>query len=100
MQLKIEELDSLREEVNNLSKLVLHLTSTMGLKKTVSVKDIAEMEGVSVSSLRGNCRYLLPNCGQSQYPDGPTRWDIEVYLSWRSLSPTQRKSALRSALRK
>lgn len=100
MQVKIEELDALREEVENLSKLVLHLTSTMGLKKTVSVKDIAEMEGVSVSSLRGNCRYLLPNYGQSQYPDGPTRWDMEVYLSWRSLSPTQRKSALRSALRK
>lgn len=79
MQVKIEELDALREEVNNLSKLVLHLTSTMGLKKTVSVKNIAEMEGVQLALLGAIVDIFFPNYGQSQYSDGPTRWDIEGY---------------------
>lgn len=95
MQVKLEELEDLKREVSDLKMLLLHLTKMMGLKQTVNVKDIADMEGVSVSSLRGNCRYLLPDFGVSQYPDGQDRWDNEKYLSWRAMDVNQKRRAFK-----
>lgn len=93
MQVKIEELEALQKQISDLTALMLHLSKTMGLKQTVNVKDIADMEGVSVTSIRNNCRYLLPDFGVSQYPDGQDRWDIEKYLSWRAMDVTQKRRA-------
>ena len=98
MQVKIDELDALRADIAGLTTVVTHLVKTVGVKKTVDVKDIADMEGVSVTSVRNNCRYLLPDYGESQYPDGPARWDLEKYLAWRSISPKQRKLAYRQSV--
>ena len=93
MQVKIDEIEELKSQMATLTTVVMHLAHNTGCKKTVSVKDIAEMEGVSVSSIRNNCRYLLPDFGVSQYPDGQDRWDLEKYLSWRSLDIQQRRKA-------
>lgn len=93
MQVEIKEIDELKSQISALTTVVMHLAKNAGCKKTVSVKDIADMEGVSVSSLRGNCRYLLPDFGVSQYPDGQDRWDLEKYLSWRSMDISQRRRA-------
>ena len=93
MQVEIKEIDELKSQISTLTSLVLHLAKNTGCKQTVNVKDVADMEGVSVSSIRNNCRYLLPDFGVSQYPDGQDRWDLERYLSWRSLDISQRRKA-------
>ncbi len=95
MTVELREFDELKKEVAELKMLLLHLTRQMHMKQTVNVKDVAEMEGVSVSSLRGSCRYLLPDYGKSQYDDGQDRWDNDYYFTWRSLSPDQRRRAFK-----
>lgn len=100
MQVKIDEIDELKSEIKTLTSVVLLLAQNAGCKKTVSVSDIAKMEGISIASLRGKCRHYLPDFGVSQYPDGVDRWDIEKYLSWRSMDINQRKRAYSEQLKR
>ena len=47
MQVKIDEIDELKAEIKTLTSVVLLLAQNAGCKKTVSVSDIAKMEGIS-----------------------------------------------------
>ena len=61
------------------------------LPETVDIAAIAKIKGISKTQLREKERYLLPNFGVSQYPDGPTRWDYTVYEAWNRRPVAERK---------
>lgn len=96
-------------EIIELEKKVARLTNefnyffsqTTSTKRTITIKEIAELEGVSVSQLRPNGaeRYLLPRFGQSGYPTGVTRWNVEEYLEWSQIDPRERQQAYLESLR-
>lgn len=96
MEVRIPEMQELAREVHDLKDIVVRLlaTSKEGTL-TVSVLDIARMEGVAPSQLYqgGKERYLLPRFGESAYPTGTTRWPLEEYLEYRKLDPEERKAA-------
>lgn len=91
MTIEVPGMKELLEEVSSLRLEIQMMKRCIPAKCTVSVSDIAELEGVSKSSLYGQEKYLLPRFGESAYPDGVTRWDTEEYLEWRRIPPTQRK---------
>ncbi len=102
MEVKVPEVDALRQEIRFLtSAFNLYVTSSAKAKKTVTPSEIAYLEGVSLSQVRkgGKERYLLPRFGQSGYPTGSVRWDIEEYLAWRKQDPVERRQAYLQSLR-
>ena len=102
MTLDIPEVKALADEISRLRKEFNHLIATsVSIKKTITPSEIARLEGVSVSQIRknGKERYLLPRFGQSGYPTGATRWDVEEYLKWRAIDPMERYEAYLQSLR-
>ena len=93
MNVAIPELDEIRGEMRSLRETVGVLIAISGVKKTVTVSDIAKMEGVAASQLRkgGKERYLLPRFGQSGYPTGTCRWDLSEYIEWSKIDPAERQ---------
>lgn len=93
MDLSIPEFAEIRDEMKSLRSMVGTLLAISGVKKTVTVSDIAKMEGVAASQLRkgGKERYLLPRFGQSGYPTGTCRWDMSEYLEWSAIDPAERQ---------
>lgn len=93
MNVAIPEIDEIRSEMKSLTGMVGTLLALSGMKKTVTVSDIARMEGIAASQLRkgGKERYLLPRFGQSGYPTGTCRWDISEYLEWSAIDPAERQ---------
>lgn len=52
-------------------------------KPVVNVADIAEHFGLSKNAIRkSEYRYLQPNWGVSEFPEGWTRWRIETFIAW------------------
>lgn len=89
------ELLDLVTRMDNIETMVMQLLKSTG-KSVVTIKDIAEMEGVPANSLRagGENRYLLPFFGASEYPsERQAKWKIETYLMWREQDPKERQRA-------
>lgn len=60
--------------------------------QTVTVQNIADIEGVSFSHINNKGRYLLPRYGVSAFPDGHRRWPLDEYLAWRKV-PVEKRIA-------
>jgi hypothetical protein len=102
MEVSIPEVDALRQEVHFLtSAFNLYVANSTKAKKTITPSEIAYLEGVSLSQVRkgGKERYLLPRFGNSGYPTGCVRWDVEEYLAWRKQDPVERRQAYLQSLR-
>lgn len=104
MTIEIPEIVALEREVARLKQQFSIFQTTIPFqkqKKTISIKEIANIEEVSISQLRPNGaeRYLLPRFGQSGYPTGKTRWDIAEYQEWREIDPEERRQAYLEYLR-
>ncbi len=90
-----------KEDLNNFEKkldllndqfaLILQITKS---PTVVKINDIARMENVSTTQIRGKERYLLPRFGVSAF-EGTTRWPMKEYLEWRSIPPDKRKQMWR-----
>lgn len=93
MNVAVPEIEEMRNELNSFKETVEMLLVVSGVKKTVTVSDIAKREGVAASQLRkgGKERYLLPRFGQSGYPTGICRWDLSEYLEWSKIDPAERQ---------
>lgn len=65
---------------------------------TINIGDIAKLKGISRTQITEKERYLLPNFGQSQYPEGPARWDYSVYEDWNRRPLDERKSEYEAVL--
>lgn len=86
-----------KEDLANFEKkldlLNLHFRMVLEVAKlpeVVRISDIARIENISGTHLRGKGRYLLPRFGVSAYDDGTIRWPMEEYLEWRKISPEKR----------
>ena len=101
MNVAIPEIDEIRSEMKSLTGMVGTLLALSGMKRTVTVSDIARMEGIAASQLRkgGKERYLLPRFGEPGYPDGPKRWDLFEYWNWRKIPAEERKRMHKEHLR-
>lgn len=102
MTLDIPEVKALADEIGRLRQEFNSLISqSTTVKKTITPSEIARLEGVSVSQIRknGKERYLLPRFGQSGYPTGAVRWDVEEYLRWRAIDPNERYEAYLQSLK-
>lgn len=86
----LDDLKRVEDKIDNLMALVTNVVNNANGRKVVTVSDICEMEGVSKTQILGKELYLLPNFGQSEYPVGTTRWNIETYLNWRGIPVAQR----------
>lgn len=93
MELRITELDDIKKELSSMQQIILALVETGKVKKTVGIADVARMEGISRTSICGKERYLLPRFGESGYPTGSIRWDIDEYLKWRKIPAEERERA-------
>lgn len=94
----IEDFERLEQKVSDLTALLTNLIAHNGFRQVVTVSDICTIEGLSKPQVLGKERYLLPNFGVSQYPDGTARWDIEKFLEWRAIPIQERKSMYQSYL--
>lgn len=101
MEMKIPELDDLSKRLDDMADIMVRLVATSkDGTLTVSVLDVARLEGVSPSQVYsgGSERYLLPRFGESAYPTGSVRWPLEEYLEWRRKDPKERYVAWRKHL--
>ena len=96
--LKAADFDELLARLDETNERLAFLTLSCKLPETVDIADIAKIKGISKTQLREKERYLLPNFGVSQYPDGPTRWDYTVYEAWNRRSVNERKTELEAVL--
>ncbi len=102
MTIEIPEIIALEKKVADLeNKFTYFFSKQASTKRTITIKEIAELEGVSVSQLRPNGpeRYRLPRFGQSGYPTGRTMWDVEEYLEWSQIDPKERQQSYLESLR-
>ncbi len=102
MTIEIPEIVALEKEVAKLKiEFSYFFSKTTNTKRTITISEIAQIEGVSVSQLRkgGKERYLLPRFGVSGYPTGSTRWNVEEYLEWSQVDPEERRQAYLELLR-
>lgn len=61
-------------------------------KKTLTINDIAKIEGISSDSIKlAKFRYLLPSFGVSEYPSGFARWNKDTYIKWAMIPAHDRK---------
>lgn len=101
MEVMAPEFKEIKNELSEMKDLLSLALTGSSAKLTITVKEIAEKENVSVSSLSpsGKCRYLLPRFGESGYPDGPRRWDLFEYWNWRKIPAEERKRMHKEHLR-
>ncbi len=89
-----ELLDDMRKMYEEILIRLSRIEDAQKLCKTITVKEIAGIEGVSMSLIKTNARYLLPRFGESAYPDGLRRWDLDEYFAWRRIPSSERKKML------
>lgn len=94
----VEDYQRLEEKISDLQVLLKLALGSLGVTQVVKVSDIAEIEGVSRNQLLGREAYLLPNFGESEYPDGVRRWKVETFLDWRKLPIAKRRAMYMSYL--
>lgn len=101
MEMMIPEFKEIKNELSDVKELISFALTGSPAKLTITVKEIAEKEGCSVSALSpsGKERYLLPRFGESGYPDGPKRWDLIEYWKWRQIPVEERKAMYKEHLR-
>lgn len=87
----VEDYEKLLKKVEALTLLVKHMALSLCAKQVVTIADICSMESVSKSQVMGKERYLLPNFGLSDYPEGVIRWKWDTYVAWRDIPASQRK---------
>lgn len=90
MQIEVRD-EELMKEIKLIKDSFRLLVITEG-RPVATIKHIAKMEGCAESQLRrgGRERYLLPRFGESGYPTGTCRWDMNEYLEWRAIPKEER----------
>lgn len=83
--------DRILAELGQLNERLSFVSLSCKLPETIDISNIATIKGISRTQITEKERYLLPNFGQSQYPDGPTRWDYKVYEEWNRRPISERK---------
>ncbi len=85
------DFDKILAELAQMNEKLAFVSLSCRMPETVDIADIVKIKGISRTQIMERERYLLPNFGQSQYPDGPTRWDYKVYEDWNRRPIADRK---------
>lgn len=91
MEIKIEGLNEINLMFEEIISRLERLEKAQKTGKTITIKEICEIEGVGLSLIKTSARYLLPRFGESAYPDGVKRWDVEEFYKWRRIPVEERK---------
>lgn len=88
----LDDYKALEAKVDRLECLLEQISKHIKAPQVVTVADICSIEGVSKSQIMYREAYLLPNFGESEYPDGVKRWNWTTYMSWREIPADQRRA--------
>ena len=91
----VEKVMSSMKSMENLLKIIVRNTK---MPQVVTVSDIAEIEGLSVTNLKDKHPELLPNFGVSDFGSGTKRWHFDTYLRWQEIPVSQRQQMYRNHL--
>ncbi len=86
-----EDLNHFEQKLDLLNTQFSMILQIAKMPTIVKIQDIARMENVSSTFIRGKGRYLLPRFGVSAFGDGCIRWSMQEYLDWKEISPDKRK---------
>lgn len=89
----MERFTSSLKSIENLLKIVVRNTKQ---PQVVTIADIAEIEGLSITNLKDKHPELLPNFGISEYGTGTRRWSFDTYLKWQEIPVAQRLQMYRN----
>ena len=91
-----EDLDRFSASLKSMENLLKIMVRNTKMPQVVTVADIAEIEGLSVTNLKEKHPELLPNFGLSDYGEGTRRWNYDTYLRWQEIPVAQRKQMYRN----
>lgn len=91
-----EDMDRITASLKSMENLLKIVVRNTKLPQTVTVADIAEIEGLSVTNLKEKHPELLPNFGVSDYGTGTKRWNYDTYLRWQEIPVAQRLQMYRN----
>ncbi len=92
-----DELDEVKKTLDVIVVLLKKANIVNKLPLTVTVKDIAKMEGVHISYYN-RCPWMLPDFGEHFDGKRTRRWDMDVYLKWRELPEEDKKAMYKQHL--
>ncbi len=90
--------DRILAEFDFLNERLEYVSLSCKMPETIDIADIVKLKGISRTQIMEKERYLLPNFGHSQYPDGPTRWDYSIYEAWNRRPISDRKKEYEALL--
>ena len=86
-----EDFLALQNQVKELKETIMRMSMSLSLPDVLYVKDVARMEDLSISGIKKS-PWLLPDFGQSEYPEGRCRWSIKKVEAWRAIPVKTRES--------
>ena len=96
--LKAADFEEIIARLDATNEKLAFLALSCKMPETIDIGDIAKLKGISRTQITGKERYLLPNFGLSQYPEGPIRWDYAVYEKWNRRPVAERKDEFEAVL--
>ena len=91
MEIEFKELADLRIMFEEICMRMDRIEDALRIRKTITINEIAVIEGVGKQLIYTTARYLLPRFGVSAYPDGVTRWPVEEYYEWKRIPLDERR---------
>lgn len=91
-----EDFRQLAAEMHSTNVMLKLLLQKTTMPRTVTVSDIARMEGLSVTNINERKPWILPNFGVSDYEGGKRKWDIETYSKWSAIPEKERIEMFRT----
>lgn len=86
-----EDFLALQNQVKELKECIMRMSSSLSLPDVLYVKDVAQLEDLSISGIKKN-PWLLPDFGKSEYPDGRCRWSTKKVQEWRAIPVKTRET--------
>ena len=87
----------LTKKVEDLTACVMRMSAALSLPDVLYVSDIARLEDLSISGIK-KTPWLLPDFGESEDPNGRTRWTTRKGMEWRAIPVATRLSMWRTYL--
>ena len=91
-----DDMDKLMSSIKSMENLLKIVVRNTKQPDVVTVADIAEIEGLSITNLKDKHPELLPNFGVSDYGTGTRRWKFDTYLKWQEIPVAQRLQMYRN----
>ena len=91
-----EDFEQFTAHMKSIEDLLMIVVRNTKQPQYVTISDIAEIEGLSITNLKEKHPELLPNFGKSDYGTGTKRWSFDTFLRWREIPVSQRLQMYRN----